>query len=202
MFLGLMLPLWLSVCAPLEGEQAAAPAELKAEPTRLVFTADLGVTTIAFFPRAASGDLSVFAGASLPGGRRRRPTHWTAIGLRLIGSYGTVLLNSNLDRFIYGLRPHLTVIGAAGRRGRLTYSAGLGPVFGFRFDETDRAHPHEASSPYGMEIGGRIGYLIQDDVTARVRVTFGGMLSMQVGGGHSFPMPFVGLYLGMALVPR
>lgn len=228
MFLDLMLPHGLSLCAHPESAEQAAPvqaAPVQAAPVpaapvpaaevppeevpptpvpaaagRVVFTADLGVNTIAFFPRAASADLSAFVGSLLLKDPRRRPHHWAAVGLRLIGSYGSVLLNDNLDRFHTGVHMHLTVTGAAGRRGLLAYSAGLGPVFGFV--QAAAAHPKPAT-PYGIEFEGRIGYFVEGSRSTRVTAMFGGLLRLSIPlADGAIPTPLLGLFLGLAIVPR
>lgn len=218
MFLDLVLPLWLSVCAPPEsaGEAAPAPApapvdenEKSGHATRhdlesvksshqFVFNADVGTSAIVIFP-VPSLDLSAFFGTTLPKLRQRRASHWTAVGLRVMGSYGVILTDTALNYFNGGLHTHLTITGAAGRRGRFAYSAGLGPIFGL-----GRARgAHGPPSPYGMEVEARFGYLFGDSRSSRVRGMFGGLFrfSTQLTGNEILPAPMLGLFLGIALVP-
>lgn len=221
MFLDLVLPLWLSLYAPPEsaGEAAPAPAPAPAPaeeyekpahatrhdleevqpPHQFVFNADVGTSAIVFFP-VPSLDLSAFFGTTLPKLRQRRASHWTAVGLRVIGSGGFILLGSSLDYFKGGLHTHLTITGAAGQRGRFAYSAGVGPVFGLGRSTT--AHWRQPS-PYGMEVEARFGYLFGNSPSSRVRGTFGGLFRFSAQLTRNFlPAPMLGLFLGMALVPR
>lgn len=115
-----------------------------------------------------------------------------------MASFGSILLNNNLDRYLGGVHMHLAVTGAAGRRSRLAYSAGLGPVFGF--GQAAAAH---AVTPYGVEVEGRIGYILDDGSATRVMPMFGGMLrlSVQPGDRTIGPVPLIGLFLGLAIAP-
>lgn len=192
------------VDAALAAEVAAAHAAVRTDPLevdpprRFVFAADAAVNAVVLLP-IPSVDLSTFFGGNLPGVQRRRPLHWAALGMRLTGSFGSVLLDLNIDRFNAGVRAHFTVTGAAGRRGRFAYSAGVGPVFGVA--RTERAHANRAT-PYGMDIEVRVGFLFGRNPTTRVRGVFGGMFRLTVGLERDpFPMPMLGLFIGMALAP-
>jgi hypothetical protein len=169
-------------------------------PHQFVFNADVGTSAIVILP-VPSLDVSAFFGTTLPKLRQRRPSHWTAVGLRVMGSYGWILLDSNLNHFQGGLHTHLTITGAAGRRGRFAYSAGFGPVFGFAQATTAHWRP---ATPYGMEVEARFGYLFGDSPYSRVRGTFGGLFrfSTQLARDFILPAPMLGLFLGMTLVPR
>lgn len=174
------------------------PPQADPAPRRFVFAADAAVNAAVLYP-IPSGDLSTFFGGSLPAAQRRRPLHWVALGVRLTGSFGAALLDFNLDGFRVGLRPHFTVTGAAGRRGGFAYSAGFGPVFGVA--RIQRAHENRAT-PFGMDIEVRVGHQFGGNPTTRVRGVFGGMFRFTVGFERDpFPMPLIGLFIGMALVP-
>jgi hypothetical protein len=204
----LMLPLLLWMSAPVVAEQGEPVAQPQPEtatvtagaaPSQFIFTADAGPSVVVLFP-APSVDLSAFVGATLPAIPHRRPLHWTALGVRVMGSYGVVLPDTNLGTFKGGLHMHVAFTGAAGRQGRLAYSAGFGPVFGLA--QRVAAHPKPVS-PYGVEVEARIGYLFGGSAS-RVRGIFGWLFrfTTQISGDYIMPAPLIGAFLGMAIVPR
>jgi len=166
-------------------------------PRRLVLAADAGVNALVVFPLPAM-DLSLFLGASLPSVQIRRPARWAAIGGRLTASAFTVLLDNNLEWFRGGVRVHLAITGAAGRRGRFHYGGEIGPVFGFAPATVAHPTPH---SPYGFDFEARIGMLFAQ--RARVAGTFGGTLrlTLPLGEQEILPAPMLGLFLGLVLSP-
>lgn len=187
--------------AAAEPPQAAAPRDPPPlddpAPRRLVMTADLGVNTVVLFP-APAADLAMFLGTNLPAVQRRRPAHWVAVGGRVIASAGTVLLDSNLEWFRGGVRVHLAVTGAAGKRGRFLYGGGLGPVLAFAPATVAHPTPH---SPYGLDFEVRLGGLFAQ--RARLAGVAGGMLRFTVPLGEREipPSPVLGLFVGLALSP-
>lgn len=192
-----MLPATLSlVHCLMSGAPDVSPPSAAPPLRRLVLAADVGVNALVLFPVPAT-DLSLFLGASLPAVQRRRPNHWVAVGGRLTASAFTVLLDSNLEWFRGGVRVHLAVTGAAGRRGRFHYGGEVGPVFGFA--PATVAHP-TSHSPYGLDLEGRIGLLFAQ--RTRVAGTFGGTLRFTVPlGDEILPSPVLGLFLGLVLSP-
>lgn len=202
--MSLLAPAVVQVAEAAESRAAdAARLETSAEaepvdPRSLVLAADLAVSSVAVFP-APTLDASLFLGGGVPRVQRRRP-RWTALGLRMIGSFGAVMFDSNLDSFHGGVRLHAAVVGAAGRRGGFAYAAGVGPVFAFV--QRQAAHPGNPT-PYGLDVEGRFGYWFRVE-GSRVRPGFGGLLRVTVplGGDDRRPMPMLGLYFGLALGPR
>lgn len=174
------------------GASAAAPPI-----RRFVLSGDAALNVAIFFP---AGDLSAFLGGSLPGVTRRRSRHWAALGARLTGTLGTMMLTESLDRLSHGVRVHFTITGAAGRRGRLAYSAGVGPALAFR--HTPPAHPHEVS-PFGVDVEGRLGYLFGQRPGSRLVGMVGGTLRVAVSVERhgALPLPSLGLFIGIAWSP-
>ena len=199
----MFLSLILSLRAMIEPPSAVTAAEgtmpktaLVRERSRLVFAADGAASFLGILPAA---DLSLFAGGTFPGLRPRRSTHWTALGVRAEGTVGFVMLDTELSYFLRGVRAHLAVVGAAGKRGRLAYSAGVGPVFGF-LQKTARQHPPQ---PYGLDLEGRVGYIFGHRSRTRARGVVGGMLRFTAQFDRvALYVPMYGVFLGLIIVPR
>lgn len=135
-----------------------------------------------------SGEAALFLGGSLPI-RIWHPAHWVALGYRGAiagGSADAPGFASSTSLFVH--RHHLSVLGAAGPKGRLAYGVDVGVVLPV---------PHHGAP--GLEAEGRLGYLFgpasrknQGIVGAQLRIS---------GGVEHGPWPQLGVFVGFVHAP-
>jgi hypothetical protein len=189
---------WLLGCtiASLQAPQSVleleAPAEVPVSddtptsPIRFVLANTYGLNFgLAPIP---SGEAALFLGGSLPV-RIWYPAHWVALGYRGAiagGSADAPGFASSSSMFVH--RHHLSILGAAGPRGRFAYGVDVGVVF-----------PVPQRGAPGLEAEGRFGYLFgparrknQGIVGAQLRIS---------GGVEYGPWPQVGAFIGLVHAP-
>jgi len=192
---------FLSLAAPDGVERGAAgTSDAPLVRSRLAVMADAGLVA-AFFTMPAM-DLAVFVAGSVPAVQRRRPTHWLAFGVRSTLSLIEVPISINAEPHAVALHLHAALSGAAGRRGRFAYSAGVGPVFGLRPRHPEYVGPN---AWLGLDGEARLGFLFGTHRATRAVGVVGGMFRLTGALGHQFgpgvPIPSFGLFVGVMLRP-
>lgn len=189
---------WLLGCAIAASQEPQSALDLEA-PVEVRQTEDAPTSPIHFvlantyglnfgLAPIPSGEAALFLGGSLPI-RIWHPAHWVALGYRGAiagGSADAPGFASSASMFVH--RHHLSILGAAGPKGRLAYGVDVGVVFPV---------PHRGAP--GLEADGRLGYLFgpaarknQGIVGAQLRIS---------GGVEHGPWPQVGVFVGLVHAP-
>lgn len=178
---------------PLQEVHDAAP-----EPPKRLVVAPTFALNFGVYPLPAT-ELGLFLGGLVS---KARPNKWTALGVRSTLAFGPADIPINPNGL--AVRLHLTVHGVAGRRGRLMYAAGVGPVL-FPSHSIIVEGERRPLPIAGFDVEGRIGVVFGQRADTRIHGVFGGQLRIAAASerrSYESPIaPQLGLFVGFVRAP-